>query len=219
VQLSAGASLKGWYICGWDHLGPLLGSQPSRALWAVCSHYNIKEAVQHSRVILCSIPETKVWQPPISLPPQPHSCHPLFPLAPNQSLELIKNYSQIPQSTPIMHLANRPTIHLKSQDLHELLTHNFPINHELITMVIIRRQYKSTYLEPSFFPLLPWQGWPAIKNWFSPHAHEANDTPSLVSKSILLPIHINGNHWVATCQWIINGSIFFIIQMTLTSHP
>ena len=143
---------------------------------------------------------TPQWAPP-HLPIDLNPMHPFGQLVISLQTDLIQLYTNGSHTDVILRLSRKPEIHVTVQDLRQLLTHREPIFHDLLTLSldIITSQCSGKYLEPAFFPQLCQHGWHAVKNWISPQPGPSPDKPSL-TENICIPIHINGNQWVAVYQ-------------------
>ena len=135
------------------------------------------------------------WHP-IQLP-----FRPVIPLlyntVPEESLHLLQQYTQGLANKIILRLADSPSITVTTEELRNIISHNTPIHHEgiILSLAIICAHTGCKYIDPAFYPLLRAQGWSAVSRWFSRHPQSSK--PSLMHDDILVPLHINNNHWVA----------------------
>jgi hypothetical protein len=89
------------------------------------------------------------------------------------------------------------------------LTHDTPIYHELLILSLetLCQQFDSTYLDPAFFPNMRTQGWQAVARRFG--THYSLRWPKIDFHNIAIPVHVNGNHWVAICHRKIGRTTYF----------
>jgi len=162
------------------------------------------------------------WASPskIDIESQDMSLHPFQSLVRINYLDTIVQYCQGPHTTVILRVYHKPHIHLTTKDLRDIISHNSPINHETLVLglEVICTNYNSSYLDPSFMPTLCTQGWSSVANRFHPSESNRVDRPSTTSSIIAIPIHVNGNHWVALCCRIISGIVHFYYADDM-KHP
>ena len=137
------------------------------------------------------------WQPTVTLPvrslPAPHSS-----LISRDDLEIVKTYTQHKSMDVILRITQQPNIALQSSDLHALLTHRSPINQNSITLTleVLYKTYNCKYVDPVFYPLLTTTGRDCLSRWFA-SSSTTKMKLNLWSYTILIPVHINKNHWIA----------------------
>jgi len=166
--------------------------------------------------------QTLTWAPPskIDTESQDMPLHPFQSLVRINYLDTIVQYCQGPHTSVILRMYLKPHIHLTTKDLRDIISHNSPINHELLILglEVICTNYNSSYLDPSFMPTLQIQGWSSVAYRFHPSKSNRVDRRSTTSSIIAIPIHVNGNHWVALCRRIISGIVHFYYADDM-NHP
>jgi hypothetical protein len=65
--------------------------------------------------------------------------------------------------------------------------------------------------------MLGTQGWAAVSNRFRPPSTETKRQPSLDNPNTSIPVHVNGNHWVALSRRKVNGAVYFLYADDLNS--
>lgn len=111
-------------------------------------------------------------------------------------------------------------IHITTKDLRNITTKVFrnlvswdqPIHHKTIILCLeaLCSHFSSSYLDQSFFNILEIQGWSSVSNRSCQPAHGTMWRPSFDHPNIAIPIHVNGNHYVALTRKIVNGIIYFL---------
>lgn len=137
--------------------------------------------------------------------------HPFQLLVQTLSLSsIVAAVRQMPKTT-IVKSATSPDIHITTKDLRDLISQGMPIYHELLVLSLetLCKTYDASYLDPSFYPTLITQGPSAIQARFALPGRSTTTRPSLDHHNIALPLHVNGNHWIALNRRIINGTISF----------
>jgi hypothetical protein len=108
----------------------------------------------------------------------------------------------------------------------QLLTYNSPNNDSIIhtfLSVVCSNHADICALDTNFHRDLCTQGWQRAYSKFflltiAPILPVAFAQNQLDTPTILIPIHINGSHWVAVVCCQINEKVFFCTQMILTHH-
>lgn len=118
-----------------------------------------------------------------------------------------------------MQVKRQPDTHLTTRDLRDILNHNTPIYHEslILSLEVICTAYDGIYLDPSFISTLRTQGWEGVSNRFVPAQCSTIAQPHLHHPNIAIPVHINGDHWVALCRRVIQGTTYFYYADDLNS--
>lgn len=162
---------------------------------------------------------TSLWSPTHLHQPLHFDFHPMSQLIHDIDKILIKQYCQLTPSTIILRLSRRPNITLTSADIRTLISPGSPIHHELLLFGLENacNIFGSTYLEPAFFPILQCNGWNAVINWLSPNNAHQHNSPHCHHPNISIPIHIDGNHWVAVGRRIITGQVVFFYANDLNN--
>lgn len=165
-----------------------------------------------------NLPQTPEWQPSTILPLSPPSTDPFTQLLQQLDLTIIPSYCQGNTATTLR-LFRAPDIHITNKDLRDIISHNTPIYHEslILMLELISHQYDSCYLDPSFIPTLSTLGWEAVKNRFTTQHTYRVDKPSLDHHSIAIPVHVNGFHWASICRRQLNGTTCFFYADDLNS--
>jgi hypothetical protein len=126
-------------------------------------------------------------------------------------LHTLQQYIRGPKTTIILRLHRRPTIHISTLDLREVLSHGEPIYQEplILSLEVIHSKTECKYIEPVFFSLLQHRGSNSVKRWFGTTLSPHPDKPSLDDIGINIPVHINGNHWVGLHRKNTGGKVQF----------
>jgi hypothetical protein len=67
------------------------------------------------------------------------------------------------------------------------------------------------YLNTFFYHILKWdKTWTNLRAWFADSEQGTVSEPSINSKTILIPCHVQGAHWVALTRRIINNQVIFL---------
>jgi hypothetical protein len=81
--------------------------------------------------------------------------------------------------------------------------------------------HNCSYLDPSFFPKLEESSWSSVKNRFSNYSIHGStiQRPDLIKDlGIAIPVHIDGNHWIAVTRRNFNGRIIFFYADDLNNQ-
>jgi hypothetical protein len=156
--------------------------------------------------------DSSLWRPTTKLPVEKNPTTDFSSLLHNPMLSSIHDYCQSPSTTTILRLKRKPDVHITPSDLRDIINHNTPIHHEslILSLEVMCTAYEATYVDPSFIPTLRTQGWQGVSNRFVPIAITKIDQPHLNHPNIAIPVHIQGNHWLALCRRLINGVVHFI---------
>jgi hypothetical protein len=103
------------------------------------------------------------WRPPIELPYN-RSDHPIDTSCLGDGLQSLLKFSSMPPSWTIAYLSTSTSDNLTVNDLQNLLTHDSPINQQVINLYlqVLGNQFSIKCLETAFFPTLQREGWPAV---------------------------------------------------------
>jgi len=193
---------------------PISTTANSREELSLSSFHNIG-----SEAILRLHPPTMqtMWTP-TQLQPLTNNLHPMASLMTNSDKILLKDYCQLQPQTIILRLSRRPNITLITSDMQTLSTPGTQIHQEQLIFGLENawKIYGSSYLEPAFFPILQQHGWKDVINWLSP-ANTSEFSPNCQHPNIFIPIHINGNHWIAVNRRIIEGRVRFLYANDLNN--
>jgi hypothetical protein len=157
------------------------------------------------------------WRPQHNLPYTAVPIHSFGSYLCNDDLTIIKKFTQGISTTTILRSRAQRDVHLTTADMRDLLTHDTPIYHELLilSLEILCQQFDSTYLDPAFFPNMRTQGWQAVARRFG--THHSLRWPKFDSHNIAIPVHVNGNHWVAICHRKIGRTTYFFYANDLNN--
>jgi hypothetical protein len=179
--------------------------------------------------LLRNPPQTPNWNPTTHLPLENHTTHPFGQLLKTHYLSIIPHYCQGNSVTIIRSIHNHE-MHITTNDLRDIISPNRPIYHEnlVLSLELLCNQFEGSYMDPSFYPTLRDQGWPHIKRRFASTLQCSSiSKPSFESPTIAIPIHVNGDHWIALCRRVINGITYFFyaddmnrtnIECTIKNH-
>jgi hypothetical protein len=161
--------------------------------------------------------DDNLWRPTTILPVEEKLTNDFSSLLHNPLLSSIYYYCQCPKITTILRLKRKPDVHITASDLRDIINHNTPIYHESLILCLeeMCTAYEATYVDPSFIPTLKTQGWQGVANRFISAARTKIDQPHFNHPNIAIPVHINGDHWIALCRRIINGVVHFIYAYDL----
>lgn len=148
--------------------------------------------------------------------PYRHTPHPLLDHIDCKALLLIKQTCQNACDGPLFKGTTMQNLIIDSQHIRELISHGTPINDQIITLYLemIGTKYNVTRLSTAFFPRLIEQGWQNVQQFFAQtHPRFRPRTPNRPTISgeqcILIPIFVNGCHWIALARRELNNRVHF----------
>ena len=165
------------------------------------------------------LPQTPRWSPNTSLTME-RASDPFGQLLQELDLNIIPTFCHGP-STTVLRLCRKTDIHITTNDMRDIISHNSPIYHEslVLGLELLCATYNSSYVDPSFIPILKTQGWSKVEKRFSEtELRHRIDHPFYGYPSIAIPVHVGGSHWVALCRRIINGITYFLYADDLNNH-
>jgi hypothetical protein len=156
------------------------------------------------------------WNPPIQLPYK-NLPHPLADTIDDKLLQQLQQACQHTNDIALLRSNRSPSIAISSDDLRDLISHGSPINDQVITLYLelISTTYDMPHLSTFFFDKLTTNGWTRVQNFFanrpSRTRHRSAYRPNLQGEPcIIIPIHIQGFHWVALVRREINNRVYFL---------
>ena len=152
-----------------------------------------------------------LWSPPTTHKNITQNNHPFQTLVNSLDLLVIKATVQRNPTDTVVKSSSTPDMHITARDFQDLISFGVPIYHELLNLSLetLCRDYSAAYLDPSFYPTLRDHGYRRILHRFAQSGQSTITQPSLDHCNIAIPIHVNGNHWLALCRWKIDGVTYF----------
>jgi hypothetical protein len=148
--------------------------------------------------------------------PYRHTPHPLLDHIDCNALLLIKQTCQNSCDGPLFKGTTMQHLIIDSQHIRELISHGTPINDQIITLYLemIGTKYNVTRLSTAFFPRLIEQGWQNVQQFFAqthPRFRPRTQNRPTISgeQCILIPIFVNGCHWIALARREFNKRVHF----------
>jgi len=109
---------------------------------------------------------------------------------------------------------------------HDLLTYGLPITDGIIhTFLQLMRHLTGIHVTDTFFAqdlrTFKWNF--AYEHYFTQVTHirwrsTVSTKPSITHPTILIPLHVNGLHWVAVVRWVIDNQVYFLYADDLDSQ-
>jgi len=155
------------------------------------------------------------WKPPIELPYR-RSDHPFDISCTGDGLQSLLKFSSMPPSRTVAYLSISTSDNLTVNDLRNLLTHDSPINQQVINLYlqVLGNQFSIKCLDTAFSPTLQREGWAAVTRWFKNHRttrQRRKTTPSVSGDgAIVIPCHVGSCHWVAVPRREINNKVVYL---------
>jgi len=175
------------------------------------NHTNQSYACTANGILLVACPTQQHinWKPRVTPSHQVWNSHPFQRIVQSLNLETIKAATQRKETDTIVKLSSKPDVFITVKDMRDLISYGIPIYHELLVLSLeaLCSTYHAAYLDPSFYPTLLSQGYLAVLRCFASTRPSTTTRPSLNHPNIVIPLHINGNHWVALGRRIIDETV------------
>jgi len=122
--------------------------------------------------------------------------------------------------------SKQPIPFLSHSSFNQLIIHDSPINDSVIytsLQQLTNAQPGIRFLDTFFYTTLVKEGWQAVFGRYlstnaSHRSYRSSPKIPLDSPTILILIHVNGNHWVAVARRIINNQVFFFYADDLNQN-
>ncbi len=156
--------------------------------------------------------QRNAWQPKTNLPTG-RSSHPIEVSLTELDLLKIKIFARQDSNRKLAYITNNHLTHITTESLQELLSHGEMIIDNILNVFleILCSSQGIYYLSTYFVSMLRLErNWARSKRWFARSLqHKKVHKPLMTSPVILIPCHVNGNHWVALVRRIIDGKVYF----------
>jgi hypothetical protein len=128
----------------------------------------------------------------------------------------ITTICNLPPETQIFRSIRKPSILLKVGHIQDLVSYGSETNDAILTFYLdmLCSSKHATYMSTAFWPHLKQYGWDRVQRYFassqSGYYARKLDRPLKVGEpKIMIPIFINGNHWVALVRREFDGRVYF----------
>lgn len=155
------------------------------------------------------------WTPPIILPLQ-SGTHCLSTSIPSEILSRITELCSIPSDTKILRSTRKSTISITTGNLQDLVSYGAETNDAIFSLYLelLCSTGNVTYMNTAFWPHLKQYGWHKVQRYFASshsgfHARKVDRPHKTGENAIMIPLFIQGIHWVALVRREINGRVFF----------
>jgi len=156
---------------------------------------------------------TRPYVRPFNKPSRCRSSHPIEVSLTELDLLKIKIFARQDSNRKLAYITNNHLTHISTERLQELLSHGEMIIDNILNVFleILCSSQGIYYLSTYFVSMLRLErNWARSKRWFARSLqHKKVHKPLMTSPVILIPCHVNGNHWVALVRRIIDGKVYF----------
>jgi hypothetical protein len=160
------------------------------------------------------------WQPPYLT--YCRGNHPIDQLLGPSISGVINLFCRQQPDTNLVYVTKIHLTCVTPRDLQDLVSHGHMIRDSVLNVFleILAVQTGVKYLNTFFLHIMDRdRAWRNLQPWFAYSASSRRpDHPMLSEPTILIPCHVNGNHWVALVQRMLHGRIYFLYSDDM-NHP
>ncbi len=153
------------------------------------------------------------WAPPTLLPFK-SGTHCLSTSIPPEVLTRITELCSFPPDTKILQSTRKSTIFFTTGNLQDLVSYGAEMNDAIFSLYLelLCSTGNTTYMTMAFWPHLKQYGWHKVQRYFASshsgfHARKIDRPHKTGESAIMIPLFIQGIHWVALAHREINGRV------------
>jgi hypothetical protein len=148
--------------------------------------------------------------------------HPLDQACSQASLASLMKYCNRPAEVIFVQHATKGEVHVTTEDLRDLLSHNKSIADETITLYLelLTEQCNLAFLATNTIPKLQREGWATVQRSFASfrNRRRTNTRPAMTGEPVLIiPCFVDGCHWVTVVCREVRGQVMFFFADDLNS--